>query len=106
MTARYFALQDFFLCYFHPDWQLDADSRFEVVVDYLNVADPVVIGNVITELRKLVEEPMPDDEFHEMIDRDYWLHYNPARENVTMRAWLQGLLQELENRRETAAESR
>jgi hypothetical protein len=105
MTARYFAVQDFFLCYFHQDWQLDADSRFEVVVEYLGVADPVVIDNVITELRELVQEPMPDDAFHEMIDRDYWLSYDPSHENVTMRAWLKGLLDELEAGRDKPVES-
>lgn len=96
MTARYFAVQDFFLCYFHPDWELDADSRLEVVMEYLGVASPIVIDNVITELRELVEEPIADDEFHEMIDRDYSLYYDPMRENVTMRAWLRGLLAEFE----------
>jgi hypothetical protein len=43
---------------------------------------------------------MPDDEFHEMIDRDYSLSYDPSHENVTMRAWLEGLLQELESGRD------
>jgi hypothetical protein len=99
MTPRYFAVQEFFLNYFHQDWQLDADSRLEVVTDFLETANPILIENAISELRQLVQEPMSDDDFHEMIDRDYWLSYDPSRENVTMRAWLKGLLQELERGR-------
>ncbi len=105
MTARYFAVQDFFLCYFHPDWELDADSRAEVANQFIRGSKPVQIENVITELRQLVEEPMSEDNFHEMIDRDYWLSYDPSQDNVTMRAWLSGLLAELETGRAKAMES-
>jgi hypothetical protein len=105
MTARYFAVQEMFLGYFHQDWQLDADSRHEVVTDFLETASPVLIENVVSELRELVQEPMSDDEFHEMIDRDYWLSYDPSHENVTMRAWLEGLLAELQAGRAKPMES-
>jgi len=105
MRRRYFAIQDFFLGYFHEDWQLDADSRLEVANQFLSGSKRIQIDNVITELRELVQEPMSDDEFHEMIDRDYWLSYDPARENVTMRDWLKGLLGELEAGRGEAMES-
>jgi hypothetical protein len=103
MTARYFAVQELFLNYFHEDWQLDADSRLDVVTELLAVASKPLINSVITELRELVREPMTDDEFHEMIDRDYWLSYDPTREHVTMRAWLTDLLGELQAGRAKAA---
>jgi CdiI immunity protein len=99
VKRRYFAVQELFLSYFHPDWQLDADSRLEVATDFLDTADPILIDQVIEELRELVQEPMADDEFHQTIDEDYSLYYDPSHENVTMRAWLTGLLQELEGGR-------
>ena len=105
MTPRYLAVQELFLCYFHEDWQLDADSRLEVVTDFLATASPTLIDQVIVELVELVQDPVPDDEFHKMIDRDYWLSYDPSRENVTMRAWLKGLLHELEDGRAQPLES-
>ena len=105
MKRRYFAVQELFLCYFHPDWQLDADSRLEVATDFLETADPILIDHVITELRELVQEPISDDEFHQSIDDDYSLYYDPSCENVTMRAWLAGLLGELEAGRDTPMES-
>jgi len=105
MRRRYFAVQELFLNYFHEDWHLDADSRLDVVTEFLAVASIPLIDSVITELKELVQEPMADDEFHEMIDRDYWLSYDPSHENVTMRAWLTGLLAELEAGRNKQTES-
>jgi hypothetical protein len=105
MMRRYYAVQEMFVLYFHEDWRLDADSRLEVVTDFLATANPILINDVVSELRELVREAMPDDEFHEMIDRDYSLSYDPSHENVTMRAWLTGLLAELEAGRTKAMES-
>ena len=105
MSPRYFAVQELFLSYFHPDWQLDADSRLEVATDFLDTGDPILIDQVIKELRELVREPMADDEFHQTIDEDYSLYYDPSHEDVTMRAWLTGLLGELEAGRNKQTES-
>jgi hypothetical protein len=105
VKRRYFAVQELFLSYFHPDWQLDAESRLDVAMDFLDTADPILIHQVIEELRELVQEPMADDEFHQTIDEDYSLYYDPSRENVTMRAWLTGLLRELEAGRNTQPDS-
>lgn len=105
MMRRYFAVQGMFVLYFHEDWRLDAGSRLEVATDFLATANPILIDDVISELRELVREPMPDDEFHKMIDRDYSLSYDPSHENVTMRAWLTGLLEELEAGRGEARQS-
>jgi hypothetical protein len=105
VKRRYFAVQELFLSYFHPDWQLDADSRLEVATDFLDTADPILIDQVIEELKELVQEPMSDDEFHQTVDEDYSLYYDPSHENVTMRAWLTGLLAELEAGRNKQTES-
>jgi len=40
-----------------------------------------------------------------MIDRDYSLYYDPMRENVTMHAWLRGLLSDFEAGRDNATQS-
>lgn len=105
MKRRYFAVQELFLGYFHPDWQLDADSRLEVVTHFLRAEDPSLIDQVVDELRELLQEPVSDDELHRSVDEDYSLYYDPSHENITMRAWLTGLLQELEGGRRNAAQS-
>jgi hypothetical protein len=105
MTPRYFAVQELFLNYFHEDWQLDAASRLDVVTEFLAVASAPLIDSVIIELRALVQEPIAEDEFHQMIDRDYWLSYDPTREHMTMRAWLTDLLGELESGRNKQMQS-
>jgi|SRR5450432_3123118 CdiI immunity protein len=105
MRRRYFAVQELFLGYFHPDWQLDADARLDVVTHFLRAADAILIDQVIDELRELVQEPVSDDELHQAIDEDYSLYYDPSYDNLTMRAWLAGLLQELESGRHSSTPS-
>jgi len=99
VRRRYFAVQELFLCYFHPDWQLDAESRLDVVTHFLKAADPILIDQVIDELRELIQESVSDAELQQSIDDDYSLYFDPSQENVTMRAWLAGLLQELDRGR-------
>jgi hypothetical protein len=96
MKRRYDALQEFFLAYFHPDWQLDADSGSEVVEDFVRTSDPKFVDRVKVDLRELVVEPISDAEMHDTIIREYSLFYDPTRDNLTMRAWLESLLRELQ----------
>ncbi|MDQ1541393.1 MAG: hypothetical protein QOH29_2119 [Actinomycetota bacterium] len=96
MRRRYEALQEFFLAYFHPDWQLDAGSWSEVVEDFVRTSDPELVDRVEADLLELVAEPTADAELHDAIVREYSLFYDPARDGLTMRAWLESLARELQ----------
>src|SRR5690348_2991664 len=96
MTPRYDALQEFFLSYFHPDWRLDAGSRGEVVGEFLRSESDLAAQNVINDLRELLREPVEEDRLHEMVLQDYSLCYDPWKDEITMREWLEGLVRELE----------
>jgi hypothetical protein len=95
MTRRYFALQDFFLGYFHPDWQLDASDSSEVVEAFLASADPEQVKKVLIDLRELLSESRNETELHDAVLNDYSVFYDPWKENVTMRDWLEGLSKDL-----------
>jgi hypothetical protein len=95
MRRRYHGLQDFFLGYFHPDWQLDAATRGEVVDAFLASADPDLVKLVISDLSDLLAEPLTEEELHGLILDEYSLFYDPWRENVSMRGWLEGLEHEI-----------
>jgi hypothetical protein len=97
MKRRYESLQEFFLCYFHPDWQLDAASWSEVVKDFVDTADPDLIAAVVTDLRDITAEPGPDDELAATVVREYSLSYEPSRDSLSMRDWLRAVLAELED---------
>lgn len=95
MDRRLYHLQDFFLSYFHPDWHLDAGSRGDVVREYLAVAEPSEVANVVDDLVELLARPMTEDELHDHVLDRYSLFHDPSREGVSMRAWLSGLVEEL-----------
>ena len=96
MTRRYDALQDFFLGYFHPDWRLDDSSRGAVVKEFRNTADRDTVTRLATDLRELLAEPLGEEDLHEMILNEYSLFYDPWRDEISMREWLEGLLKEVE----------
>jgi hypothetical protein len=96
MRRRYEALQEFFLLYFHPAWQLEADSSNEVVEDFVRTSDPALVDGVEADLLELIAEPITDAELNDAIVREYSLFYDPMRDGLTMRAWLEGLLRELQ----------
>jgi hypothetical protein len=95
----YDTVQRFFLGYVYPDSQLDADSQLRVASDLRGTADAVLIDEVINELRELVQEPGSDQGLHEIIYEEYSQFCEPSHNSMTMRAWLAGLLDELERER-------
>ncbi len=95
MSRRYYGLQEFFLGYFHPDWQLDSATRADVVNELLNSADSDSAQRILEELTDLLAEPLTEKELHEKIIGEYSLFYDPWRNNESMRGWLEGLLYEL-----------
>lgn len=96
MKRRYLALQDFFLGYFHPDWQLDAASRGAVVTAFLGAESPARVAAVATDLRELLAEKVEESELHNVLLKEYSLFYDPWTDELTMTEWLEGLLKEVE----------
>lgn len=95
MTRRYTALQEFFLANFHPDWRLDHATRADIVREFARASDRDAPPRVSSDLADLLAEPLSERQLHEKILREYSLFYDPWRDEITMREWLQGLLVEL-----------
>jgi hypothetical protein len=94
VTRRYGYLQEFFLGYFHPDWRLDAESRTDVVEDFLSAADQTLVRGVVNDLEELLGEPLDEEALHEKVLREYSLFHDPWQNGETIRGWLEGLLHE------------
>jgi hypothetical protein len=95
VSNRYFALQEFFLTYFHPDWRQDDSSRGGVVQKYLRVASPKDVEDVQSDLQALLDEPLDEHQLHNKVLGEYSLSYDPWREKISMREWLEGLARDL-----------
>lgn len=95
MTVRYGKLRSFFLTRFHEDWQEDAAPRAQVVDDFVSTENPVLVDAVISDLRSLLAEEIPEDELHEAILKQYGLSFDPWKHEISMGEWLRGLLREL-----------
>jgi hypothetical protein len=95
MTRRYYRLQEFFLGYLHPDWRVDAATMGEVVDEFLATADGDLIDDVAVELDELLGEDDTEDELNSRMLHEYSLFYDPRRDGLTMRAWLEELRSQL-----------
>lgn len=95
MTRRYEYLQEFLLGYFHPDWQMDSNSRSDVVDDFLNTADHALVLGAIQDLQDLLDEPLSEEALHSKVLAQYSLFYDPWQDGNTMREWLEALVQEV-----------
>lgn len=95
MAIRYGDLHNFFLTRFHEDWQLDAGSRAEVVCDFVSTENPALVEAVVSDLRSLLAEKIPEVDLHESIVAEYGLSFDPWKHEISMGEWLRGLLREL-----------
>ena len=96
MNRRLYELQDLFLAYYHGDWGSDIDWPDGVAREVVRTSGPDEIRPVVADLRELLDRPMTDGELHELILVEYDLNYDPWRDGIPMRTWLQGLLDQLE----------
>lgn len=96
MSRRLYALQEFFLGCFHPDWQKDSPTRSHVVEEYLRTVEPADARAVAEDLRELLDQRLSEDELHDMVLREYSLFYDPWHDEISMTEWLASLMQDLE----------
>ena len=88
MSARYYAIQEFFGGYLHEDWDLEGSTTIDVARRFHREADPKDVAAVLAELDLLVREPLSEEELHSRMLTDYSLYYDPWKDELTMREWL------------------
>ena len=93
---RYHALQELFLAYFHEDW-LDDGTREDVVREFVSRQPKEQAQRTAQELRELLAEDESEERLYARIDEDYTFTYDPHAEGITMREWLQWLLDDIEH---------
>jgi hypothetical protein len=97
MSRRLYSLQEFFLGYFHPDWELDSPSRAAVVEEFLRTAEPSQAQSVADDLRELLGRKLTEEQLRSLVLDEYSLFFDPWRHEISMREWLEGLLHEVES---------
>lgn len=100
--ARLFALQEFMLTYFHQDWKLDDPTTADVARRFRRESEADFKAKVIADIRELLNRPLSEEELHEYLLTEYTVAYDPWRDEMTTREWLEGLLREVEDGRDTA----
>ncbi|MBV9100703.1 MAG: hypothetical protein JO198_06625 [Candidatus Dormibacteraeota bacterium] len=96
MMPRYYALQDLFLGYFHPDWREESRTRSDAVKKFLRTARPEAVAQVVVEIQDLLSTPLTDEQLRAVLTKDYSLFYDPWKDEITAREWLTGLARDLE----------
>jgi hypothetical protein len=96
VTGNHYALKNFFISYFYPDWELYVRSRGAVVEDFLQSAGAGVPLAVAKDLRDLLGRNLTEEQLHSLVLAEYSRFYDPWRDEIRMTEWLEGLLRELE----------
>jgi hypothetical protein len=87
-VKRFYAVQDFFLSYFHPDWKLD-DRSADAVIDRFKRVAAESVPTRVGELEELSSLPVPENVLRDHVVRRYDLSYDPQIDGLTMRQWLE-----------------
>ena len=98
MINQFPHLTQFFSCYFHQDWPLEADTPSDVVNNYRSSEPPESIEAASQELSKLLEMPIAPADLETFILDELGCYYDPTSENPTVREWLESVQKSLNNR--------
>lgn len=86
-VKRFYAVQDFFLSYFHPDWRVDGSSPDDVLRHFAS-HDRKGAQQVAAEIDEIIDLDDPEDTIRAFVLARYALHYDPSVDGLTMRQWL------------------
>lgn len=87
-VKRFYAVQDFFLSYFHQDWKLD-DPSVDAVLERFKRDAAESVPTLVAELVELSALPVPENVLRDHVLRRYNLNYDPQIDGLTMRHWLE-----------------
>ena len=85
-------LQHFFSCYFHQDWDIEAEDKTQVVQNYLQAeASPEDVARLRADMIAYVENEPDDDVLEEKLCTDLGCYYNTHADGLTAREWMLGI---------------
>jgi hypothetical protein len=97
MINQFPHLTQFFSCYFHQDWPLEADLPSDVVNNYCSSEPPASVEAASQELSKLLEMPIAPADLEAFILDELGCYYDPTSENQTVREWLESVQKSFTN---------
>lgn len=87
-------LDNFLAAYFHQDWMLDHDSARAVVDDYADGESEATVGRLRGELDALLASDADEARLAALL-RDNGCEYDPARDGLGYRQWLESVRAQL-----------
>ena len=106
-AKQFYNLDQFLGGYFHQDWVYVFDWKgkkpnFEDVVRYYRQEQhPDYLAKVINELQAFLELPLSEDQLKKILSREFYVAYSPHRFNITIRYWLERILDILEGKNDS-----
>ncbi len=90
-----FLFSNFIGAYFNQDWDLESRNPRDIIEDFKRTHSQEDTTLASTLLQKLLTEVTDDIELEDILDTKLYCCYNPAADGKTTRAWLQEVIQQL-----------
>jgi CdiI immunity protein len=88
MRERFPDLEQFFGCYFHQDWKIEAEDDRGLVRLFLGTEPEGWVTGTRRELDEFLAEPLAEGELRAILLRSFGCYYDPAPDGLSMREWL------------------
>lgn len=95
MIAKLEHLRCFGQTYFHEDWDLDHPNADDAIDLYLQGACVDERREISQEIGQLLESSLSEAELEEIWQNTWYVEYEPIKDDLTYRQWLEHLLKRL-----------
>jgi hypothetical protein len=94
-AGRFQSFAEMYADYFHEDWRLEDSSADDVVRCYRRFAPPSEVDRLGGELTSLLASHPSEDALK--ADLGPFTNYDPAEDGLSVRAWMEHLLEIVES---------
>ena len=93
-------LYQFFGGYFNQDWDLDAASPEEVVLDFKRESDPKEVQELAQSILRYADKFKNDADLDNALFKELDCYYSPSLKGQSAKSWLIGISEMLLSERE------
>ena len=83
------SLKNFFSCYFHEDWSIEAHSPDKIVSRFARSAAPHDVQALSAAIRDLSQQFASENELEKGLFAHFGCYYRPSADGLSARSWLQ-----------------
>jgi len=90
-----YRLSQFFGCYFHQDWDLDAKDWEGVIESFVNGNGPAIVVDTEMVISALLDDPLNEHALNHLVFTVWQCSYDPKTDGVSVRNWLESIRERL-----------